>query len=152
CRTRGQLCRRNQARAQYAGFYALSSSVRTDALPPARSATLRPFHLLRGELARDREPDSLSARRLLLRYAFEDASSRCRTIHTSGGQGRSVLRRKSSGWRKQYAQASQILRRSEMDDESSIKDQVRENYARAARRVSRSEDGCWGTAAPCGNP
>ena len=40
-----------------------------------------------------------------------------------------------------------------MDDQSSIKEQVRENYARAARRVA-SEDGggCCSTAAPCGNP
>jgi len=39
-----------------------------------------------------------------------------------------------------------------MDDQSSIKEQVRENYARAARRVSGTEDGCCGTAAPCDNP
>ncbi|HTQ23486.1 MAG TPA: arsenite methyltransferase [Candidatus Binataceae bacterium] len=41
-----------------------------------------------------------------------------------------------------------------MDDQSSIKDQVRENYARAARRVARQQSGggCCGTAAPCGNP
>ena len=37
--------------------------------------------------------------------------------------------------------------------EPSIKEQVRENYARAARRVSSQESGgCCGTAAPCGNP
>ncbi|HEY2525942.1 MAG TPA: arsenite methyltransferase [Candidatus Binataceae bacterium] len=41
-----------------------------------------------------------------------------------------------------------------MDDQSSIKEQVRENYARAARRVASQESGagCCGTAAPCGNP
>jgi len=39
-----------------------------------------------------------------------------------------------------------------MNDESSVKEQVRENYARAARRVTQTEDGCCGTAAPCGNP
>jgi arsenite methyltransferase len=40
-----------------------------------------------------------------------------------------------------------------MEDESSIREQVRENYARAARRVTPQEsDGCCGTAAPCGNP
>ena len=40
-----------------------------------------------------------------------------------------------------------------MDDQS-IKEQVRENYARAARRVASEESGggCCGTAAPCGNP
>src|SRR5271155_80446 len=37
--------------------------------------------------------------------------------------------------------------------ETSIKEQVRENYARAARRVTSQESGgCCGTAAPCGNP
>jgi len=36
--------------------------------------------------------------------------------------------------------------------EASIKEQVRENYARAARRVSSQDSGCCGTAAPCGNP
>ena len=36
--------------------------------------------------------------------------------------------------------------------EPSIKEQVRENYARAARRVSSQDSGCCGTAAPCGNP
>jgi arsenite methyltransferase len=37
--------------------------------------------------------------------------------------------------------------------ESAIKEQVRENYARAARRVTSNESGgCCGTAAPCGNP
>jgi SAM-dependent methyltransferase len=36
---------------------------------------------------------------------------------------------------------------------SAIKEQVRENYARAARRVTSNESrGCCGTAAPCGNP
>ena len=36
---------------------------------------------------------------------------------------------------------------------SAIKEQVRENYARAARRVTSQESGgCCGTAAPCGNP
>jgi SAM-dependent methyltransferase len=36
---------------------------------------------------------------------------------------------------------------------SAIKEQVRENYARAARRVtSQASGGCCGTAAPCGNP
>ena len=39
-----------------------------------------------------------------------------------------------------------------MDDQTSIKEQVRENYARAARRVSKEDGGCCGTAAPCGNP
>jgi SAM-dependent methyltransferase len=39
-----------------------------------------------------------------------------------------------------------------MDDRFSVKEQVRENYARAARRVTRTEGGCCGTAAPCGNP
>jgi ubiquinone/menaquinone biosynthesis C-methylase UbiE len=39
-----------------------------------------------------------------------------------------------------------------MDDQPSVKEQVRENYARAARRVTGTEDGCCGTAAPCGNP
>jgi arsenite methyltransferase len=37
-------------------------------------------------------------------------------------------------------------------DETSIKEQVRESYARAARRVTGGKDGCCGTAAPCGNP
>jgi arsenite methyltransferase len=37
-------------------------------------------------------------------------------------------------------------------DETSIKEQVRESYARAARRVIGKEGGCCGTAAPCGNP
>ncbi|MGZ3511987.1 MAG: arsenite methyltransferase [Candidatus Binataceae bacterium] len=38
--------------------------------------------------------------------------------------------------------------------EPSIKEQVRENYARAARRVTSEETGgrCCGSAAPCGNP
>ncbi|HLJ42802.1 MAG TPA: arsenite methyltransferase [Candidatus Binataceae bacterium] len=38
--------------------------------------------------------------------------------------------------------------------EPSIKEQVRENYARAARRVTSEEagGGCCGSAAPCGNP
>src|ERR1700747_2234846 len=36
---------------------------------------------------------------------------------------------------------------------SAMKEQVRENYARAARRVtSQASGGCCGTAAPCGNP
>src|ERR1700740_2854821 len=36
---------------------------------------------------------------------------------------------------------------------SAIKEQVRENYARAAQRVTSLESGgCCGTAAPCGNP
>jgi SAM-dependent methyltransferase len=36
---------------------------------------------------------------------------------------------------------------------SAIKEQVRENYARAARRVTSNESGgCCGAAAPCGNP
>ena len=36
---------------------------------------------------------------------------------------------------------------------SAIKEQVRENYARAARRVtSQASGGCCSTAAPCGNP
>ncbi len=40
-----------------------------------------------------------------------------------------------------------------MEDRSSIKEQVRENYARAARRVTSLESGgCCGTAAACGNP
>ena len=37
-------------------------------------------------------------------------------------------------------------------DEASIKEQVRENYARAARRVTSKESGCCGTAAPGANP
>ncbi|MGZ6253884.1 MAG: arsenite methyltransferase, partial [Candidatus Binataceae bacterium] len=38
--------------------------------------------------------------------------------------------------------------------EPSIKEQVRENYARAVRRVTSEETGggCCGSAAPCGNP
>jgi arsenite methyltransferase len=39
-----------------------------------------------------------------------------------------------------------------MEDQPSIKEQVRENYARAARRVSSQDGACCGTAAPCGNP
>src|SRR6202051_454408 len=36
---------------------------------------------------------------------------------------------------------------------SALKEQVRENYARAARRgTSKESGGCCGTAAPCGNP
>ncbi len=36
--------------------------------------------------------------------------------------------------------------------EPSIKEQVRESYARAARRVSSQDGACCGTATPCGNP
>jgi arsenite methyltransferase len=36
--------------------------------------------------------------------------------------------------------------------EPSIKEQVRESYARAARRVTDKEGSCCGSAAPCGNP
>jgi arsenite methyltransferase len=39
-----------------------------------------------------------------------------------------------------------------MEDRPSIKEQVRENYARAARRISSQDGACCGTAAPCGNP
>jgi len=39
-----------------------------------------------------------------------------------------------------------------MDDRPSIKEQVREDYARAARRVVNQEGSCCGTAAPAGNP
>src|SRR5271154_3491305 len=42
--------------------------------------------------------------------------------------------------------------RREMDDRPSIKEQVREDYARAARRVVNQEGSCCGTAAPAGNP
>jgi arsenite methyltransferase len=45
-----------------------------------------------------------------------------------------------------------LMRGEKMDDQTSIKEQVRENYARAARRVSKEDGGCCGTAAPCGNP
>jgi arsenite methyltransferase len=36
--------------------------------------------------------------------------------------------------------------------DASIKEQVRENYARAARRVSNEGGGCCGTASACGDP
>jgi arsenite methyltransferase len=36
--------------------------------------------------------------------------------------------------------------------DASIKEQVRENYARAARRVSNEGGGCCGTAPACGDP
>jgi ubiquinone/menaquinone biosynthesis C-methylase UbiE len=36
--------------------------------------------------------------------------------------------------------------------EPSIKEQIRESYARAARRVSSQDGACCGTATPCGNP
>ncbi len=39
-----------------------------------------------------------------------------------------------------------------MSNNESIKETVRENYARAARRVSSQDASCCGTAAPCGNP
>ena len=39
-----------------------------------------------------------------------------------------------------------------MSNNESIKETLRENYARAARRVSSQEGACCGTAAPCGNP
>jgi len=39
-----------------------------------------------------------------------------------------------------------------MSSKESIKETVRQNYARAARRVSSQDGGCCGTAAPCGNP
>ena len=39
-----------------------------------------------------------------------------------------------------------------MSNNESIKETVRENYARAARRVTSQEGACCGTAAPCGNP
>src|ERR1700719_996320 len=48
--------------------------------------------------------------------------------------------------------ALKLMRGEKMDDQTSIKEQVRENYARAARRVSKEDGGCCGTAAPCGNP
>jgi arsenite methyltransferase len=36
--------------------------------------------------------------------------------------------------------------------DASIKEQVRENYGRAARRVSNEDGGCCGTASACGDP
>jgi arsenite methyltransferase len=39
-----------------------------------------------------------------------------------------------------------------MDAKESIKETVRQSYARAAQRVSSQDGGCCGSAAPCGNP
>jgi len=39
-----------------------------------------------------------------------------------------------------------------MDAKESIKETVRQSYARAAQRVSSQDGGCGGSAAPCGNP
>jgi arsenite methyltransferase len=44
------------------------------------------------------------------------------------------------------------MARDAMSNNESIKETVRENYARAARRVSSQDASCCGTAAPCGNP
>jgi arsenite methyltransferase len=44
------------------------------------------------------------------------------------------------------------MERDAMSNNASIKETVRENYARAARRVSSKDGACCGTAAPRGNP
>ena len=53
---------------------------------------------------------------------------------------------------KRRIRSSIEMERDAMSNNESIKETVRENYARAARRVSSQDGACCGTAAPCGNP
>src|ERR1700689_3706675 len=57
-----------------------------------------------------------------------------------------------SSERKRNGRPPRRYRSASTMSQPSIKEQVRENYARAARRVSSQDGACCGTAAACGNP